>query len=38
MDLFSEIREYEDETFEKRYDTINFRYKGRVDFNFFTEQ
>lgn len=36
LDLLNAIRVYEDNTFEKRYEAINFRYKGKVDFNFFT--
>lgn len=37
LDLLRQLRQYEEKTFESRYDAINFRFGGRVDFDHFTE-
>ena len=38
LSLLHQIKVYENQLFLQRYDAINFRFKGRVGFNFFHEK
>ena len=37
-DLLLQVKQYERDLFLSRYDMINYRFKGRVDFTYFKEQ
>ena len=38
VDLLLQVKQYERDLFLSRYDMINYRFKGRVDFTYFKEQ
>ena len=37
LELLCQIKEYENKIFQERYNAINVRFKGKVDFDYFHE-
>ena len=35
LNLMEKVKDFEDRQFDKRYNAINFRYKGKVDFDWY---